>query len=154
MWAWTHWHTCVGTHLSSDAPSVGSAPLGLQAGGWTGLGAKERQSPHLSHPCSITPCPKLRLSAPATPPLLSPQGPGAHSQSKVAGRAETSLPRCRLVRVVECFRELPAGRERERASVSPQYVLGFKTRPWRLGREGNGDPLQYSCLENPMDGGA
>ena len=20
--------------------------------------------------------------------------------------------------------------------------------------EGNGDPLQYSCLENPMDGGA
>ena len=26
-----------------------------------------------------------------------------------------------------------------------------------LGRspgEGNGDPLQYSCLENPMDGGA
>ena len=21
-------------------------------------------------------------------------------------------------------------------------------------REGNGDPLQYSCLENPMDGGA
>ena len=28
--------------------------------------------------------------------------------------------------------------------------------PW-LGRsptEGNGNPLQYSCLENPMDGGA
>ena len=23
-----------------------------------------------------------------------------------------------------------------------------------LGREGNGPPLQYSCLENPMDGGA
>ena len=22
------------------------------------------------------------------------------------------------------------------------------------GREGNGNPLQYSCLENPMDGGA
>ena len=22
------------------------------------------------------------------------------------------------------------------------------------GREGNGTPLQYSCLENPMDGGA
>ena len=21
-------------------------------------------------------------------------------------------------------------------------------------REGNGNPLQYSCLENPMDGGA
>ena len=23
-----------------------------------------------------------------------------------------------------------------------------------LGREGNGTPLQYSCLENPTDGGA
>ena len=23
-----------------------------------------------------------------------------------------------------------------------------------MGREGNGTPLQYSCLENPMDGGA
>ena len=23
-----------------------------------------------------------------------------------------------------------------------------------LAREGNGTPLQYSCLENPMDGGA
>ena len=23
-----------------------------------------------------------------------------------------------------------------------------------LGGEGNGKPLQYSCLENPMDGGA
>ena len=23
-----------------------------------------------------------------------------------------------------------------------------------LGGEGNGSPLQYSCLENPMDGGA
>ena len=28
--------------------------------------------------------------------------------------------------------------------------------PWlgRSPREGNGNPLQYSCLENPMDGGA
>ena len=23
-----------------------------------------------------------------------------------------------------------------------------------MGEEGNGNPLQYSCLENPMDGGA
>ena len=28
--------------------------------------------------------------------------------------------------------------------------------PWseRFPGEGNGNPLQYSCLENPMDGGA
>ena len=25
---------------------------------------------------------------------------------------------------------------------------------YNLAREGNGTPLQYSCLENPMDGGA
>ena len=25
---------------------------------------------------------------------------------------------------------------------------------WELVREGDGTPLQYSCLENPMDGGA
>ena len=29
------------------------------------------------------------------------------------------------------------------------YVLVYYT-----GGEGNGTPLQYSCLENPMDGGA
>ena len=26
--------------------------------------------------------------------------------------------------------------------------------PGRSPAEGNGNPLQYSCLENPMDGGA
>lgn len=69
QWVKSHWHTRVGTHLSSDAPSVGSAPLALRAGGWTGLGAKERQSPHLSHLCSstpFTPHPKSLLPAPAT----------------------------------------------------------------------------------------
>ena len=25
---------------------------------------------------------------------------------------------------------------------------------WNYGGEGNGNPLQYSCLENPKDGGA
>jgi len=32
----------------------------------------------------------------------------------------------------------------------------WDTRVQSLGREdpGNGNPLQYSCLENPMDGGA
>ena len=35
------------------------------------------------------------------------------------------------------------------------YVSDRKIKnPRRLHREGNGNPLQYSCLENPMDGGA
>ena len=32
-----------------------------------------------------------------------------------------------------------------------QYINAYI---WNLDREGNGIPLQYSCLENPMDGGA
>ena len=33
-------------------------------------------------------------------------------------------------------------------------VLGSIPRSGRSPGEGNGNPLQYSCLENPMDGGA
>ena len=32
--------------------------------------------------------------------------------------------------------------------------VGSTTRLGRSPREGNGNPLQYSCLENPMDRGA
>ena len=34
----------------------------------------------------------------------------------------------------------------------PAYRKLLKTR--KQSREGNGTPLQYSCLENPTDGGA
>ena len=37
--------------------------------------------------------------------------------------------------------------------VSPALAGGFFTSSTTCG-EGNGTPLQYSCLENPMDGGA
>ena len=33
-------------------------------------------------------------------------------------------------------------------------MIFIKTSLTSLSREGNGTPLQYSCLENPMDGGA
>ena len=40
-------------------------------------------------------------------------------------------------------------------SISILYISSFVSffGPSKLG-EGNGTPLQYSCLENPMDGGA
>ena len=47
------------------------------------------------------------------------------------------------------------------ASFSPGHIIGSQqifaeyihhSRDWD--GEGNGTPLQYSCLENPMDGGA
>ena len=34
---------------------------------------------------------------------------------------------------------------------APASYLSLPIEPFR---EGNGTPLQYSCLENPMDGGA
>ena len=38
---------------------------------------------------------------------------------------------------------------------SPFYLLHlFMPPPTHSSEEGNGNPLQYSCLENPMDGGA
>ena len=33
-------------------------------------------------------------------------------------------------------------------------ALAFWAHIGPVGGEGNGTPLQYSCLENPMDGGA
>ena len=47
---------------------------------------------------------------------------------------------------------------KEGASVctnkSRQPLLSLKGFPGDTVREGNGNQLQYSCLENPMDGGA
>ena len=36
----------------------------------------------------------------------------------------------------------------------PLEDVAFRMDTYRTVREGNGTPLQYSCLENPMDGGA
>ena len=41
-----------------------------------------------------------------------------------------------------------------KASVYNAGDLGSIPRLGRFPAEGNGNPLQYSCLENPMDGGA
>ena len=38
--------------------------------------------------------------------------------------------------------------------LSNTVPLGFTDPLGFWGGEGNGTPLQYSCLENPMDGGA
>ena len=41
-----------------------------------------------------------------------------------------------------------------KASVYNSEDLGSIPGSGRFPGEGNGNPLQYSCLENPMDGGA
>ena len=41
-----------------------------------------------------------------------------------------------------------------RLSKCAEVFTSFNWLPKLCYREGNGTPLQYSCLENPMDGGA
>ena len=45
----------------------------------------------------------------------------------------------------------------DQLNPQPQYGgtgAQLQIQPDPFGGEGNGDPLQYSCLGNPMDGGA
>ena len=42
----------------------------------------------------------------------------------------------------------------ERDTCTPMFITALFTTSRTWNREGNGTPLQYSCLENPMDGGA
>ena len=51
------------------------------------------------------------------------------------------------------FRDFPGGSE-VKASACNAEDLGSIPGSGRSPGEGNGNPLQYSCLENPMDGGA
>ena len=50
-------------------------------------------------------------------------------------------------------RDFPGGSD-SKASVYNARDLGSIPGSGRSPGEGNSDPLQYSCLENPMDGGA
>ena len=50
-----------------------------------------------------------------------------------------------------CFSNLPA--ECSRCDGGLQGLKSFRAISWKDG-EGNGTPLHYSCLENPMDRGA
>ena len=59
----------------------------------------------------------------------------------------------RLLRVPWPAGSFPGGSE-VKASVCNAGDLGWIPGSGRSPREGNGNPLQYSCLENPMDGGA
>ena len=47
----------------------------------------------------------------------------------------------------------PGGSD-SKASARNAGYLGSIPGSGRFSGEGNGNPLQYSCLENPMDGGA
>ena len=41
-----------------------------------------------------------------------------------------------------------------RSKILPNLFISISVQLCIQDGEGNGNPLQYSCLENPMDGGA
>ena len=57
------------------------------------------------------------------------------------------------MRVLTFIRDFPGGSE-VKASACNVGDLGSIPGSGRPPGEGNGNPLQYSCLENPMDGEA
>ena len=57
-----------------------------------------------------------------------------------------------LVSIYTCLWGFPGGSE-VKASASDAGDLGLIPGSGRSPGEGNGNPLQYSCLENPMDRG-
>ena len=53
----------------------------------------------------------------------------------------------------KCYKGFPGGSEVKASAWNagdPGSIPGLGRSPG----EGNGNPLQYSCLENPMEGGA
>ena len=57
-----------------------------------------------------------------------------------------------LMRISDSLEDFPGGSD-GKASAYNAGDMGSIPRSGRSPGEGNGNPLQYSCLENPMDGG-
>ena len=55
---------------------------------------------------------------------------------------------------IDFFKKSQSGGSEVKASAHNVGDLGLIPGSGRSSGEGNGNPLQYSCLENPMDGGA
>ena len=79
------------------------------------------------------------------------QGWGSLVGCRLWGRTESDTTQETAVAVAASCIGLPGGSESKVSSYNqgdPESVPG-----WGRSPEGNGNPLQYSCLENPMDGG-
>ena len=57
-----------------------------------------------------------------------------------------------ICRTLTCFQDFPGGSDSKESACNARY-LGSIPGSERFPGEGNGNPLHYSCLENPMDGG-
>ena len=79
-----------------------------------------------------------------------PEVCGLSSVTSVKLYLHTSSPRYKWVLTARGFPGGSGGKESAYNAKDP----GSKPRSGRSPGEGNGNPLQYSCLENPMDRGA
>ena len=136
---WAQARICTSTAPSITLPRGAGALLGV----WTSFrgplaGARCKQpglgssrSPDL---CPVVPVPEAegpRLSRPRTPQ----PGPRVWNRRSAWSPAHTTM-----AKALSVHPSIPG----TRSQIIPSPQLG----------EGNGTPLQYSCLENPMDGGA
>ena len=102
--------------------------------------------------CKATPfAPHLPLPPPSSFNLAS--FPPLKSLMLVLGSEVLCLYRSFLRDCILVFKGFPGGAE-VKASACNVGDLGSIPGLGRSPGEGNGNPLQYSCLENPMDGGA
>ena len=95
------------------------------------------------------------LSIPGIEPV-SPALQGGFSTPGLPGKPRDSF--CPLLSVLVPFSSFPESLRPHDIVVSiwcqQSDRLRFDICFWHMFGEGNGNPIQYSCLENPMDGGA
>ena len=122
-----------------------------RAEGWPRGTPTSTHSGH-SHPLSCRPRFPVPMRPPPSPPGACHGGlqSGASLSSWIISTISTSSF---LNRVIHENRVFPGGSD-DKAFAYSAGDLGLIPGLGRSPGEGNGDPLQYSCLENSMDGGA
>ena len=81
------------------------------------------------------------------------EGPRSHSKLAVELGLQAGFSKVRYMSHIYPSVGFPGGSE-VKVSACNVGDLGSIPGSGRSPGEGNGNPLQYSCLENPMDGGA
>ena len=122
-------------------------------------------SPAAAAAKSLQSCPTLWDPMDCSPPGSSVHGilqarilewvamPSSRGSSRARGRAWVSCGSCRRILYQLSHKGSPGGSD-SKASAYNAGDLGSIPVSGRSPREGNGNPLQYSCLENLTDGGA
>ena len=118
--------------------------------------AKGREA-HTREWCGRVPNSKLLLFPPWTPPRRQNTSPSVYMAHWFLNRQSTANLGSAHALVSRAFIGLPYGGHGDSDGKASAYNAGDPGSILGSGRspgEENGNPLQYSCLENPLDGGA